>query len=130
MKLPHHSLLHAVPFPVTLPKLCVLIKVVTPVEEPLSALKVRILIDDEILQEINADDPQDTPKDWPMSSDGKPQQHCRTAQFNLTFSPMRFEGPCILRVRAHTKDKELRGLALKVGLAPPAGDSAPDQPGE
>lgn len=117
-------------FPVTLPKLCLLIKAVTPVEIPFVALKLCILIDNEILQEIDADDMQNTSETLSASPGNESHQHCHTANFILTFSPIHFEGPCMLRVRVQTGDDELRGLALKVGLAPPADDSAPSQSSE
>ena len=117
-------------FPVILPKLCVLIKIVTPAEEPLSALKVRILKNDETLQEVDVDDLKNATEPLATSPDEESQQRCHTAQFNLTFSPIHFDSPCTLRVLVRTRDEELRGLALKVGLAPPSEGSVPIQPSE
>ena len=43
-------------FPVTLPKLCLFVKVVIPADEPIRILNLRVLRDDEVLQEIALDE--------------------------------------------------------------------------
>lgn len=48
-------------------------------------------------------------------------------QVIVTFSPMRFDGPCILRVSVRTEDSELRGLGLKVDQARLPSDSVSEQ---
>jgi len=38
----------------------------------------------------------------------------------MVFSPIQFDEPCALRVRAQTEDGELYGLGLKVEEPPPS----------
>jgi hypothetical protein len=107
-------------FPAILPKLCLAIKVVTPGDNPLQSLTLRVLKDDEELQEIIVGDDQlasasDLVSDLP---DEDKVSRVQVTQFMLTFSPMQLDGPCKLRVLAQTESGELKGMALKVALAP------------
>ena len=118
-------------FPVMLPKLCLSVKVVTPADEPLRSLSLRVLKDEETLQEIALDEKQladasDSAED--MTKEQR-KERVQMAQFLLVFSPIQFDGPCALRVRVQTEGGELRGMALKVDQAPPSPDLVPDQPG-
>lgn len=114
-------------FPITLPKLCLFVKVVTPVDQPLRVLKLRILRNEETLQEIAFDEMQlaaasDSAEE--MTEDQKNEQ-IHIVQFLVAFSPIQFDEPCILRVHVQTEDGELRGMALKVEQAPLSADTAP-----
>lgn len=110
-------------FPVTIPKLCLSVQVVTPADESLGSLTLRVLKDEGILQEIAIDEEQlaaasDSAEDM---TEEQRKERVQRAQFLLVFSPIQFDGPCTLRVRVQTGDGELRGMALKVDqLAPPA----------
>lgn len=103
-------------FPITLPKLCVSVKIVSPANELTRSLNIRVSKDDAPLQEIsvsaeqisNASDFMDDMTDVQL------REHVRIAQFLLVFTPMRFEKACLLRVRVQTEGDELRGPALKV----------------
>jgi Family of unknown function (DUF6941) len=106
-------------FPVTLPKLCLSVKIVTPPNQPLRSLILRVLKDEEIMQEITVDE-----KDLVSASEPyenmKAEDHkhrLQLANFFLVFSPLVLDGPCILRVRAQTEEGELRGMALAVQQA-------------
>ena len=107
-------------FPALLPKLCLSVKIMTPADEPLRSLRLRVLKDEEALQEIVIDDEQlATASD--LAEDRTEQlreERVQMAQFMLVFSPIQFDGPCTLRVRVQTVDGELRGMALKVDQAP------------
>lgn len=116
-------------FPVTLPKLCLVVKIVTPADEPLRLLRLRVLKDDAVLQEIEVDEQQLTAA---SNSADDLTEESRTerrhiAQFLLVFSPIRFDEPCTLRVRVRTECSELRGIALKVVRAQPPVELVPDQ---
>lgn len=118
-------------FPATLPKLCLSVKILTPADEPLRSLTLRVLKDDEILQEIIFDEEQlvaaaDLAEDRP---DEQRKERVQMMQFMLVFSPIQFDEPCTLRVRAQTEDSELRGMALKVEQAPLTADPVPEQSG-
>lgn len=111
-------------FPVTLPKLCLIAKIVTPAEEPLHSLKLRVFKDDDVLQEIAVDEMQlaaasDSADDM---TDEQREERVQMAQFMLVFSPIQFDGPCTLRVRVQTENGELRGIALKVNQIQPQAD--------
>jgi len=103
-------------FPITLPKLCLSVQVVTPGEKPMDSLTLRVLKDEEVLQEIVVDEAQLSaasviPEEM---TDDERNERLQLAHFMLVFSPIQFEAPCVLRVRALTGDEELHGVALKV----------------
>lgn len=112
--------LYVTTFPVTLPKLCLSVKVITPVEQPLHSLAVHVLKDKETLQELVANEEQlkaASESSEEMASEAL-KERAQWVHFMLVFSPIQFEGPCILRVRVQTEDAELWGLALKVDQIP------------
>jgi hypothetical protein len=118
-------------FPVTLPKLCLFVKVVTPADEPIRILNLRVLRDDEVLQEIALDEEKlaaDLDSDNKLTEDER-KTRVRMAQFMLVFSPIQFEDACTLKVRVQTEDDELRGIALKVKKATSPDGAVPDQSG-
>jgi hypothetical protein len=110
-------------FPVTLPKLCLSIKLVTPADSPIQTLTLRVLRDDETLQELVVSDTElETLPD--VSSDSEEsQERTLVMQMLLVFSPLRFDRPGILRVHAQTEAEELRGIGLLVGTLPTATES-------
>lgn len=116
-------------FPATLPKLCLMAKIVTPADEPLRLLNLRVFKDEVCLQEIAVDEEQlaagsDSTEDM---SDLQRKERVLMAQFMVVFSPIQFDGPCTLRVKVQTENGELRGIALKVNQAQTLADKAPDQ---
>jgi hypothetical protein len=118
-------------FPATLAKLCLSVKIVTPADEPLRSLKLRVLKDEDVLQEIVVDEGQlaaasDSAEDI---TEKLRKERVHVAQFMLVFSPIQFEGPCILRVRAQTEDSEHVGMALQVGQAPAVAELAGERQG-
>jgi hypothetical protein len=117
-------------FPVTLPKLCLSVRIVTPADEPLRSLTLRVLKDDAVLQEIEVDEQQltDASNSAEDMTEEQRKERVQMAQFLLVFSPIQFDGPCTLRVRVQTEDGELRGMALKVSQAQPPTELVPDQP--
>jgi len=118
-------------FPVTLPKLCLSVKIVTPADEPLKVLNLRVLRDEETLQEIALDEGQlaDAIDSAEEMTEEQRKERVQMAQFMLVFSPIQFEDACTLRVRVQTEDGELHGMALKVDQAPPPADVVPDKSG-
>jgi hypothetical protein len=117
-------------FPATLPKLCLLVKVLTPADDPLRVLKLRILKDDEVLQEVSlneeqlvaaSDSSEDLTEEQREEHKQKKDEHVQVTQLLLAFSPLQLDGPCVLKVRVQTEateDGELRGLSLRVGQQP------------
>ena len=102
-------------FPITLPRLCLSIKAVTPVSEPFLTLTLRVFRDDDNLQEIIVEDDQlPSLPDFNGGSRDDLENRAQVAHFNLVFSPMHLDGPFSLRVRLETESGELEGLALRV----------------
>ncbi len=103
-------------FPVTLPKFCVSIVVVSPVERLISALTIRIRRDDEVMYELAVDEKQLANAKNAASEAADDGQPGRVQLFHFinAIAPMKFEGPCKLRVSAQTEDEEIRGLGLQV----------------
>lgn len=112
-------------FPVTLPKLCISIKIVTSANEPLRSLTLRVLKDDEILQEIVFDKEQLVSASEVLAelSDEERRLRVQMPQFLLAFSPLHLDQACTLRVRALADHEELRGVGLIIDQIPTAADS-------
>lgn len=107
-------------FPITLPKLCLAMSVVTSAEKPFRKLSMRVLKDDDLLAEGMLDEAQlanvveasdDIPED-------ERKDRVQLLQSIFVFSPFQLEGPCVLRVRVETEEGELRGLGLRIEQAP------------
>ena len=103
-------------FPINLPKFCVSVKVVTPIQNPIESLTIQIKKDDDVLQELVVDDEKIAKSIAHISNIPNDESENRVQVFHAmtAFAPMVFDGPCILRVHAQTEDKELRGVGLKV----------------
>ena len=112
-------------FPVTLPKLCISVKIVTPANEPLRSLTLRVLKDDEILQEIVFDKEQLVSASEILAelSDEERRLRVQMPQFLLAFSPLHLDKACTLRVRALADHEELRGVGLIIDQISTAADS-------
>lgn len=112
-------------FPVTLPKLCISVKIVTPANEPLRSLTLRVLKDDEILQEIVFDKEQLVSASEVLVelSDEERRLRVQMPQFLLAFSPLHLDKACTLRVRALADHEELRGVGLIIDQISTAADS-------
>jgi hypothetical protein len=107
-------------FPITLPKLCLAMSVITPVDTPFRKLAMRILKDDTQLAEGVLDETQlagavqafaDVPED-------ERKERVQVLQSMFVFSPFLLEGSCTLRVRVETESGELRGGGLRIEQAP------------
>ena len=107
-------------FPITLPKFCVAIRVMTPADQPFWAIKFRLFRDAEMLAEAEMVEPQFEAN--PGDLDGVPESDRKdmlmTVQGMLVLAPLVLEAPCIFRVRVVTESEELRGPGLRILLAP------------
>lgn len=107
-------------FPVTLPKLCLALSVITPASQPFKKLELRIFKDDELLAEGILDEAilseiiEATAEENGISAI---EERVQVLNSLFVFSPFQIDGPCRLRVRAVTKSEELKGLALSVSQA-------------
>lgn len=106
-------------FPATIPRLCVLARIITPATEPFNEVKVRILQDDETL--VDVDIPAGDYEVEVKAPQEEGAMHVLHAQFAL--GPLEFTKASALRVRAMLDGKEVRGLAIRVidrsSLSPP-----------
>lgn len=106
--------------PVLLSKLCVVVKVITDIDDPFENLEVRIVAvkgDDET--EILSTGPIPYPADRPQPDAGSTRF---MAQMSFMMSPFQITEETILRVKAITDEREeLRGTALRIRIvSPPA----------
>ena len=116
-------------FPITLPKLCLVMSMITPVDTPFRKLAMRILKDDTQLAEGVLDETQlagavDASTDVPAD---ERKDRILTLQSMFVFSPFQLEGPCTLKVRVETESGELRGVGLRIDQAPAPAPDSPKQ---
>lgn len=108
-------------FPVTLPKLCLALNVVTSSSEPFRSLSLNVLKNEETLAHPVLNEAQLTEAceaAVTANADVAPPLPVLIARFLFVFSPFILEGPCLLRVRAETESEELQGIALRIEQAP------------
>lgn len=105
-------------FPMALPKLCLMLRIITPAEQPLRSVTMRILKDDAVLVETSLNEGQLTiPEPFPeMIPDNG--ERVRILAMPFMFSPFNLDTPCTLRVRIQTEAEELKGLGLRVTYLP------------
>jgi hypothetical protein len=103
-------------FPSTLPKLCIDIKVISPPDNPIKSLKLNILSDEKVLQEIDLSEEQLSQFSSTSNEriENGSKDFVQVANFQLLFSPLQLEAPCILKVRARMDGEEYKGLGLSV----------------
>lgn len=110
----YSAVMYVASYPITLSKLCISIKAVTPADTPFQKLKVRIFRDDELLSEMTADSDK---LNVPAISDevfDDTNIRVQSVQFLATISPFPLTSDCMIRVKAETEGEELRCPALKV----------------
>ncbi len=107
-------------FPITLPKLCLSMSVITPADAPIRKLAMRILKDDALLAEAALDDTQlsNATEAFADVADDERRERVQLLQSMFVFSPFQLESPCTLSVRIETESGELRGVGLRIGQAP------------
>lgn len=107
-------------FPVSLPKLCLAMTVITPSEKPFRKLSLRVLRDEDVIAEGILDDAQlaNVVDATEEATDGERKDKAQVLRTLFVFSPFQLDGPCVLRVRAETEEEELRGLGLRIALVP------------
>ena len=112
--------LYAQSFPLTLPKLCLAINVVTPSSHPLRKLVVRVFKDDELLSESQPDQALLTSKDDEMLDMPEDERQNRRMILRLlnVFSPFQIDDPCKLSVRVETEEEEINAIGLKIEQMP------------
>lgn len=101
-------------FPITLPKLAVLMTAVTPVDQPFGKVTLQLMKDDEILQSFEVDLTDENALG--MSSI---QEGASTLELNFAniISPLQLEGPCKLWARLQTESGIIAGRPLVIKAA-------------
>lgn len=102
-------------FPITIPKLAILMTGVTPVDCPFTKGKFILLKDTEVMQSIDFDV---TEKDFAFSADIENGNRVMQMQFATFVSPLQLDGPCVLRTRLETDEGVIAGRALVVSQLP------------
>ncbi len=94
----------------------------TPADKPLESLTLRILKNEEVLQETSVEKEQlnTVSESSEYMTDEERQKRVQSAQFMLVFSPIQFEERCVQKVRVQTEDEELQGTGLRIEQAPPS----------
>lgn len=116
--------LYVASMPATLPKLCLIIKVVTPADDPFSKLTVRVLQDDRTLLEQPIDVSHVSPAPA-LVADLQDDDLSPVLNLNsiVQFSPFQASGPCLLRVRVETEREVLKAGILQIAIAPSSSPS-------
>lgn len=100
--------------PVTLPKLCAIVKVYTPLGRPFTRLAVRIVRDDQTLAELTfAPESLASPADPPAGS------QWQMVIGGLVMAPFHIEASCVLRVEAETEEGILHGGMTWINVPTP-----------
>lgn len=118
--------------PVTLPKLGIVVSILTPIDRPFQKLSLRVQQGEVVL--ISTDDlvagfqslseaPLD---DLDRESDGQPAPRSLICNIEILLAPFRIDAEHNIRVIATTEDGELRGRALRVRLVKNAGVGNPE----
>ncbi len=94
--------------PVLLPKLCVQVRVITPVDKPFSKLIIRAVMNNEILAEMNVISGETTTQ-IPSGIDDPVRMELSVM---MAFSPLPITEPSQLRIEAETENEILRGGTL------------------
>lgn len=97
-------------FPVTLPKLCLAVKVITGVDDPFDELEVLVLQGDDEEEILGTGQiPLPTQESFAENS-----SKVIVVQTFLMLSPFQIDKETILRVKAKTGAEVLKGLALRI----------------
>lgn len=94
--------------PATLPRLCLVARLLSPMNEAPSAVKLRIFRGEELLQEVVANEIARPTR--------KPTDHTQVqiVQFLLEFPSFEIATPCVLRVHAEVGGGKIYGAPLNI----------------
>lgn len=114
--------------PLTLPKLCLVLRIITPLDFPWNFLRIRVLKGDTVLGESSMPENQlqhlrSLQKSVP--DDGQ-EEHILMSTSQFIFQNLYLDAPCTLKARAITELGEIKGQGLRVmqSPAPQDGDIA------
>ncbi|HEN47124.1 MAG TPA: hypothetical protein ENI75_02030 [Mizugakiibacter sp.] len=102
--------------PAFLPRLCVSVSAITPVNTPFRELAVHILKDDEVIANHKFD-PSGIAV-FTAAIEAIPQDEradrLQVVRSVFIFSPIQIDAPCTLQVQVDTEEEQLRGMSLRI----------------
>jgi hypothetical protein len=101
--------------PATLPKLCALVKVYTPLERPFTQLTVRVSRGEEVLAELKF-----APENLTAETQPPAGSQWQMVIGGLVMAPFHVEASCTLRVEAETEEGILHGGLTWINVSAPA----------
>lgn len=109
--------------PVMLSKLCISVKVVTDISDPLQEIEVRVLRGEE-QTELLSTGMIPAPTDTPSFDDDATRI---IVQMAFMLAPFQIDEETILRVKATTEQGDLNGMALRIRIATPSAPTTVEQ---
>lgn len=103
--------------PVTIPKLCMVVTLQTPIERPFHSIKIKIMQDHNVIHTLAV--PQETIEAGLRTMDSIGEARFGVFGLVLNAQKIHLTSNCVLRVQAETESEELFSTALDIVLAPP-----------
>lgn len=102
-------------FPAMLPKLCVQVRVLTPVDQPFTKLLIRAVLNGENIAEIDVP-AQKMAQSYQDRVALPPDAHRHVVVAIIAISPLPVSEPCQLKIEAETETEDgvLRGSSLRI----------------
>ena len=126
----YHGALLVQSFPVTLPKLCVMLQVVLPAELAPDGLKIKIMKDGELLAEGEMSLPKFEAAMAAIPEEERgaeaSQEKAWVVASNFIFSPLKLDGPGVISAWVEAGSREIKANGLRIGQVSgrPASDPA------
>ena len=98
--------------PALLPKLCIQVRVLTPVNRPFTKLLIRAVLNGESIAEVDVPAQEMTQSYQDRAALSDAQRHVVVAI--IAISPLPVSEPCQLKIEADTEDGMLRGSSLSI----------------
>lgn len=105
--------------PLLLPKLCIVVKVVSDINDPIESVVVRVVMlkENKEIELITTDSLTMPPSTELQGRDN--DSTCVLTQMQFVLSPFQIDEESTLRVKATTEREELLGVALRLRVASP-----------
>ena len=109
--------------PATLPRLCLVARLIAPLAQPPRSVTLRVFKDDQLVQEVAArkEDLADMLRAAAHYPAQTRSERVQIVQFLVEFSPFQLDRPGLLRVHAETDLGRLEGAPLQISTTPGTG---------
>jgi hypothetical protein len=109
--------------PVTLPRVCLLARLISSLKQPARSVKLRVYKGTDLIQELMAQEADLAAmlRNVPTYDAAGSSDRVQVVQFLVEFAPFQINGPCLLRVHAETEDGLHEGASLSISQTPTAG---------